>query len=647
MNITYRRPPKLAGIALSVAGALGFSPAAESGLLTIATEPLGTATSSIKPNVIFILDDSLSMHREYMPDYVMAPSAFVTGSAACFDSGDDDSGGILSDLARLDQCKPGDPPYMSPDFNTIYYNPAIYYRPGVNYDGTEMPVQDALETADWTKVRTDQYNVENWHQLYDTDHNTLLSAAEKTAASAIDVDLATGYPDRVWCKAPADAATGGNCRQNSAYTYPNYEFPFGLTNDTIPKPKYVTTAPYYYRMQTAQYCRPDGSDCKSGSAINPALHRLQAPEFCLDSELTDCAVGSAVTAKHVFSGVRWCNNQNLQEDPVGPSRVNYCQRKQIGAFIYPKHLGRTVSEGPATFPAIANEGQITVTSVNAGGGTINSITIGGVSVISGPIVIPSGSSVGAAASAIANAIALHASSPDFTAAPGGANVIITQTVAGSAGSGASIVVSTNSAPSASAKGTITIASVTGNIIRTISSITVGGTQLLCNAGTLLDFGNSVTVVAGTRNIVAANGWNTAQERDSVMAAIAARISSCALGGGYSATKTSAATVEVVAPLALGASANGLTFAVAGTTVSGFGTTPLAGGATAPTVGTSVTTMSGGADTFSGTRTVRIGVGRFVRTDIVPGVNSYPKIGTRADCLGATCTYAEEMTNFAN
>ena len=267
--------------------------------------------------------------------------------------------------------------------------------------------------------------------------------------------------------------------------------------------------------------------------------------------------------------------------------------------------------------------------------------------ISGPIAIPSGSSVGAAASAIANAIALHASSPDFNAAAFGANVIITQAVAGSTGAGASIVVSTNSAASASAKGTITIASVTGNTIRTISSITVGGTQLLCNAGTLLDFGNSVTVVAGTRDIVAANGWNTAQERDSVMAAIAARISSCALGGGYSSTKTGPAKVEVAAPFALGASPNGLTFAIAGTNVSGFGATPLAGGATAPTVGTSVTTMSGGADTFSGTRTVRIGVGRFVRTDIVAGVNSYPKIGTRADCLGATCTYAEEMTNFAN
>ncbi|HZV61155.1 MAG TPA: hypothetical protein VFF75_01940, partial [Methylophilaceae bacterium] len=40
-------------------------------------------------------------------------------------------------------------------------------------------------------------------------------------------------------------------------------------------------------------------------------------------------------------------------------------------------------------------------------------------------------------------------------------------------------------------------------------------------------------------------------------------------------------------------------------------------------------------------------GAFVRTDIVASVNSYPKAATRVDCAGATCTYAEEMTNFAN
>jgi type IV pilus assembly protein PilY1 len=39
-------------------------------------------------------------------------------------------------------------------------------------------------------------------------------------------------------------------------------------------------------------------------------------------------------------------------------------------------------------------------------------------------------------------------------------------------------------------------------------------------------------------------------------------------------------------------------------------------------------------------------GGFARTDIVPG-STYPKGAPRSDCAGAVCTYAEEMTNFAN
>jgi type IV pilus assembly protein PilY1 len=40
-------------------------------------------------------------------------------------------------------------------------------------------------------------------------------------------------------------------------------------------------------------------------------------------------------------------------------------------------------------------------------------------------------------------------------------------------------------------------------------------------------------------------------------------------------------------------------------------------------------------------------GGFTRVDIVPTTTSYPKSAKRADCAGTTCTYAEEMTNFAN
>jgi type IV pilus assembly protein PilY1 len=430
-------------------------------------------------------------------------------------------------------------------------------------------------------------------------------------------------------------ATGGSCRQNSAYSYPNYQFPYGTTDGVTPK--YVGTAPYYYRIQTTRYCNTALTDCQSGSSINPAVHTVQAVEYCTDSELTNCAVGSAVTSAHVFSGVRWCSDAGT---------LATCQRKKVGAFVHAKHVGATKSE-TGSFAAVPNEGQITVTSVNAGGGQINSITIGGVAVMSAaPVVIPAGSSSSSAASAIAAAINAHASTPEYTATAAGGNVIITQTVAGNAGSGLSIIVSSSTAPTAAAKGTITIASLSSNSARTISSITVGGTELLCMATATQTFG-SVVVTLGTKNIVATSGWNIAAERSQVMEAIASRISACALGGGYTATHNTPDTVTVTAPLSLGASANGLTIAVTSGTGS-FSSTLTSGGATSPTVGTAVTTMSGGADAFTGLRTVRVGVGKFLRTDIIPSVNAYPKASTRADCLGATtCTYEEEMTNFAN
>jgi len=620
MNAPFRHPPKLAGIALSVAGALGFASPVESGMLTIATEPLGTATTSIKPNVMFILDDSGSMAREFMPDYIDdSHSPTVGQTASCFDSGDDDSGAISG---NPDRCLVGDPPFMSPDLNTIYYNPAIYYRPAVNFDGTEKPNQNAANTSSWTSVRTDEYNVENKDQVGNTTNFT---------------DLATGYPDRVWCTSTADAAAGGNCRQNSAYIFPNFQFPFGLTGTG--SVKRVTTSPYFYRIQTARYCDAAMTDCRSGSSIVPTTHTVQAVEYCTDADLTNCAVGSGVTAAHIFSGVRWCSDAGT---------LASCQRKKIGSFIHAKHLGTTFDQ-TGTFPAVANEGQITVTSVQPGGGTINSITIGGVSVISGPITVAAGTTPAGAATLIASAIQAFASTPEFNApAPTGGNVIISQAVAGSAGSGAAIVVSASTTPTAGAKGTITLASVSGNTVRTISSIRVGSTELLCGISlTDSSFGNSVSVVAPSGNIVASGGWNITAERSSVMQAIAARITTCALGGGYSAAKSATTTVEVRAPLSLGASVNGQAISVTGTSLSGFGSTPLAGGADSPAVGTSVTTMSGGADAFSGTRTVRLGVGKFARTDIVPATNSYPKGARRSDCLGATCTFDEEMTNFAN
>ena len=97
----------------------------------------------------------------------------------------------------------------------------------MNADGTPMASQDATETASWTLVRTDAFNVENYDQR---------------GTSADYVDLSAGYPDRVWCLAYGDAATSVNCRQNTTnYSYPDFQFTFGRNANNSTGRKYIST----------------------------------------------------------------------------------------------------------------------------------------------------------------------------------------------------------------------------------------------------------------------------------------------------------------------------------------------------------------------------------------------------------------------
>jgi type IV pilus assembly protein PilY1 len=627
MNAPFRKPCKLAGIAVSVAGALGFGAPVESGTLSIATEPLGTAITAVKPNVMFILDDSGSMAREYMPDYV-EDSQSGGNTASCFDAGDDSSGTIDG---TPDACRLGDPPFMSPDLNTIYYNPAIFYRPALNYDGTQKPSQNSTNTSNWASVRTDHYNVENYDQR---------------GNGTSFVNLTTSYPDRVWCTDPGDSSADTTlCQKNSAYLYPNHEFPYGQNSSNATK--YRNGAPYYYRIQTTQYCKPDGTECKHGSQINPAVHTLEQVEFCRDTELTDCQVGSAATAGvYIHSGVRWCNNANLLEDPVTNNpRTNYCQRKKIGNFIYAKHLGKTVTSSVTSAPAVAPVGTIVVSSVVSGGGTITSITIGATTVVTN-LSIPGGSSTSAAASLIAAQIDADAA---YDAVSSGSRVLITQATAGAAGNGDDIVVISTGTPSSAAFGTLALTTGTSSS-NNISSIRVGATELLCtNTGANLFFGSSVNVPPGTNRIIASSGWNNANEVSAVMQAIASRIDACTGTSGYSATLVPPNKVIIHAPLSLGASINGESISWStSTTNHGFSDNPMQGGAQADDIDTEAGAMAGGANAITSNVIVRIGVGKFTRTNIVSTTPTYAKAAGRTDCLGASsCTYAEEMTNFAN
>ena len=75
---------------------------------TLATSPLATSsTSSVSPNIMYMLDDSGSMDWDYMPD-----------AASNFN---------------------GKYGFNSSQCNGVAYNPAITYMPPVNSSGTSYP----------------------------------------------------------------------------------------------------------------------------------------------------------------------------------------------------------------------------------------------------------------------------------------------------------------------------------------------------------------------------------------------------------------------------------------------------------------------------------------------------------------------------
>jgi len=628
-------------LALSLALAGSMPPAASAGELTISTDPLGTGASSIKPNVMFILDDSGSMASDYMPDSVNdshSPSSTPPTTSACFDTGDDGDG---SGGGRIDgnpnPCIFGDPPYNSPDFNTIYYNPDLRYRPALNDDGTEMPLQDAATTSSWTAVRTDPY------------------------LNTTTANIVTGYQDRVWCANQSDNAAGGTCRQNSGYNYPDSPFPYG--NDTSGNPKYINVSPYYYRMQTRQFCSDAArTNCVSGSSVVPGTHVYPAPEFCSDVELTNCAAGAAVTAAHVHFGVRWCTNNTT---------MAACQRKKISPYIHAKHIGTTVV---GTVPARVSEGNIRVTSINAAGGSINSITIGAANVISAPIAVAGGTSPTTVASLITIAINSGPASGTYVAAQSGSNVIVSSITTGTAENGKAITVNSSGIGTTAATGIVMI-STAGNG-EYITSVTVNGQQLLsCAPASTQTFsvsGNSASWSAGggtsgaLSRVRAPTGSNSNSRREATRNALLAAINACAANppggmGPYTATTNGTYALNIRAPVGLGSIPNG--WVVARTLSSGASTLSTSlcnmgnsgcsasapsnavAGVSSTMIVTSTQSMAGGAVAFSGR--VRIGVGQFTRMEIVPSIDSYAKGVGRTDCAGITCTYQEEMTNLAN
>lgn len=257
----------------------------------LAPAPLGTAPSvSVLPNLMFILDDSGSMARDFMPDQ-------VDDGNTCKQCRSDKNSCKVPDTG----CKVGYPPFYAAQFNTLYYNPQITYSPGVDELGVSLG-------------------------------NANPSAAKDTGYSAFSStrDLVNTWTEVYWCNDDSPSSSDLNdtdkCRRN------------GLDSDN----------PFVYREDTNDNDKKGGYPTnKFRYAItknnsNPFYYVVTPREYCLDENLTLCKKTDTPSGLYVIPAlVRWCRIQSGSKSPADTNAVSggnpvYCQAKWSKTYQYPR-----------------------------------------------------------------------------------------------------------------------------------------------------------------------------------------------------------------------------------------------------------------------------------------------------------------------
>jgi len=220
MKLTISTTARLTAFA---AGAFMSLSAAYAATTDIAPAPLANAsTAVVKPNLMFILDNSRSMDEDHMPDY-------IADEEVC--KGYDTSG-----VDYLQTCSFGDAAYNNSRSNAVYYNPNVTYLPPVQYNGTYM--KSYKTSTDWASVPNDGYGIQFSGSINLRDN---------------------GIPDYVWCNTNSPSSSNreyanvpnGQCKLpivSGQWTYPNstgtlFRYRFDMLSEKYPY--------YYVSKQTA------------------------------------------------------------------------------------------------------------------------------------------------------------------------------------------------------------------------------------------------------------------------------------------------------------------------------------------------------------------------------------------------------------
>ena len=491
-------------------------------------------------------------------------------------------------------CTIGDPPFASSDFNRQYYNPRTRYRPPVRANGTSFNDMTSANTRQWTQVPNDGFGINNADLLGEDRYST--------------TNLVSGFPDLAWCDRNHE-----NCQLNTTgYTYP--------TNARY-RAAYVNGAPYYYSINVAEYCTDNTMTNCTSTAVN----------------------GDAPDGYPALARVRFCDSNKLTR----------CQAKFVGNYKYPRFSGENQNApwwGTITIGTSSGDNALRINSVTAVGlsGT-QVITRSHVDAANGTDTADKRAIVASALAAqivaqtgLDNPFTACVTTPRHTSVPacssygitlGGANVLAVIPIACPAGAADKSISNCSPVTDNSRAGdNLMVSSGTGaTALLTISGTTnSGNSQILkglylgqTSLITSLTLGKGIgasSVVSALRNAIGTRGTVTAY-----------------VGG----TRPSSPLCEAQSNTTLclidtASNAAGRDISLSDLTNNGSGNNTRLRLSVKEAVSDVVPTATTG-----------LGASIFVRTNIVSSRRAYPRDPARTDCQGETCSYDEEMTNFAN
>jgi type IV pilus assembly protein PilY1 len=286
------------------------SQAAIAQLANLADVPLADAPSTaVLPNLMYILDDSGSMDWTYMPDNVqnMASGASLYNCKSCTSS---------TCTYAKDQCMPasdyGEAPYYTFLFNQIYYNPNIYYSPGVTSAGV------SLGNSPKNAATNDFY------------------------LDATTTNLETTFSEVYYCTtnspSAADLANPLKCVRNGVHNVA----PFVAGGKTYFVYGISTAANEAYPIKTTFFNKV------TKTTSNPHYFTLTANEYCSDAKLTTCQLanpdGSAPAGFSIPAPIRYCkatadaSSALAVSGTSGSPATAKCQKKfDITNYPYPRY----------------------------------------------------------------------------------------------------------------------------------------------------------------------------------------------------------------------------------------------------------------------------------------------------------------------